>query len=74
MAGYGSALSLAQVAERLGVSVSTVSRLISAGRLRRVPHIGVVRVTEQSLAAFLGETPVDSGNPWDAILSDVHAD
>lgn len=67
------ALTLAEVGARLGVSTSTVSRLIDQGRLTRLAGMRCVRVTQASLDAYLGQKSVDSENPWDVTLANAHA-
>lgn len=47
------AYSVAQVAERLGVSDSTIYTLIHDGRLRTVPHLSPYRISVKALAEFL---------------------
>ena len=47
------AYTVAQVAERLGVSEVTVRRLISAGQLPPVPNLSPPRVAAATLEAFL---------------------
>ncbi len=53
-------LSPAQVAERLGVSVCTVWRLIGRGEIRPVRKLGrrTVRIPESSVAQFLARHTV----------------
>jgi excisionase family DNA binding protein len=58
------ALTLAQVAERLGVSLMTVRREVTDGKIKTVHVRSCVRVTEAELARYLGERPLDTGNPW----------
>jgi excisionase family DNA binding protein len=62
-------LTLAEVAERLGVSLQTVRREVADGRLKTTPVRSLVRVTENELARYVGQTKLDSANPWDAILA-----
>lgn len=51
--GEGEVLTVAQVAERLQVSPSTVRNWTAAGRLPVVRVDSVVRITERALAEFL---------------------
>lgn len=47
------AYTVSQVAERLGVSVDTVRRLIRRGHLAAVPHLSPTRVAGAALDEFL---------------------
>jgi hypothetical protein len=47
------AYSVAEVADRLGVSKQTVYNLIRAGRLDTIPHLPMTRVAARALDAFL---------------------
>jgi excisionase family DNA binding protein len=49
------AYSVAQVADRLGLSEMTVRRLIADGHLPTVPHLNPQRVAASALAEFLSE-------------------
>ncbi len=43
-----------EAAETLQVSVYTVHRLIKRGHLKRVPHLGQIRISAASFEALLG--------------------
>ncbi|HWC39644.1 MAG TPA: helix-turn-helix domain-containing protein [Acidimicrobiales bacterium] len=58
VAGGPRAYSVAQVAERLSVSDSTVLRHIRAGHLRTVPHLSPQRISAHALEEFL------AGDRW----------
>lgn len=42
-----------QVAEYLGISERTVSRLISNGKLKKITALGKTRVTKQAVEEFI---------------------
>jgi excisionase family DNA binding protein len=54
------AFSFAQVGERLGVSESTIRRMVRAGQLRTVPVWGKPRVLPSELRRYLDQldTPI----------------
>jgi len=47
-------LTVGEVARRLGVSTATVYKICAAGRLGHVRVSNAIRVTEASLAEYLG--------------------
>jgi excisionase family DNA binding protein len=51
------AYSVDEVADRLGVSHSTVRRLIDDGQLRKVPNLSPTRVSATALAEYLDGKP-----------------
>ncbi|MDD5936186.1 MAG: helix-turn-helix domain-containing protein [Clostridiales bacterium] len=44
-----------QVADYLGVSESTISRLISSGKLRKIKALGKTRITKQAVEEFINK-------------------
>lgn len=50
------------VAERLGVHPRTVTRLIAAGRLQKVPLPGATRITPDEFARFLAGKPISAAD------------
>lgn len=46
------AVSVPRAAEMLDISADTVYRLVEAGHLPRVPHLGIIRIPVTALRAF----------------------
>jgi excisionase family DNA binding protein len=57
MAQKESCLSLKRCAERLGVSVKTVRRLVADGELPAVKILSCLVVKESDLAAYISDLP-----------------
>ena len=61
----GRALTARQVADRLGVNVATIYRMVKSGELNAIWVGGVIRVMPEDLEAFIrnAATPADAPRP-----------
>lgn len=50
---YNRPLTLTETAKRLGVSVATVSRRVSAGQIRTIEGVGCPRVSEEEIRRLM---------------------